>query len=107
MTASIISLQMILLAQLCISPITIDDKPQLHKISRYTSYLLPTAISVASENSVSTLNTPSDSIYLLPSDNPNTLHGMKKCLTFKGRVNIGCCCRKLGQIICYKNTRFY
>ena len=40
-------------------PITIDDRPRLHKISLYTPDLLPTVIYVASENSVSTLTTPS------------------------------------------------
>ena len=42
-------------------PITIDDKPRLHKISRHTLDLLPVDISVASENSLSTFTTYFDS----------------------------------------------
>ena len=41
-------------------PITINDRACLHKRERYTSYLLPATISVASENSVINLTTPSD-----------------------------------------------
>ena len=33
-----------------IPPITFDDRPRPHKISRYTPYLLPAAFYVASEN---------------------------------------------------------
>ena len=68
--------------------ITIYDIPRMHKRARYTPYLLPDAISVASENYFSTLTTPSDSPYLLPSDDPNTLHVMKKYLPLLGRVEI-------------------
>ena len=78
-------------------PITIDDRPCPHKRARYTLDLLPAAISVASENSVSNLTTPSDSPDLLPSDDPNTLHVMNKDAPFQGRVHRGCCCRKHGQ----------
>ena len=61
-------------------PIIIDDRPKLHKIACYTLHLLPANISVASENSVITLTTPSDSpkILLLPSDDPNHRHAIKK-----------------------------
>ena len=87
--------------------ITIDDRPHPHKISWYNPYLIPTDISVASENYVSTLTTPSDYPDLLPSDDHNTLHIMKKGVTLKGMFNRGYCYRKHGQIRCYKNTRFY
>ena len=52
---------------------TLDDIPLPHKISCYTPDLIPATISFASENSVSTLTTPSDSpkLLLLPSDDPN------------------------------------
>ena len=42
-------------------PINIDDIPLPHKISLYNPDMLPNSISVASENSVSTLTTPYDS----------------------------------------------
>ena len=60
-----------------------------HKRSRYTPDQLPAAISVASENSVSTLTTPSDSPDILPSDNPNTLYVINKDAPFEVRVNRG------------------
>ena len=59
-----------------IPPITIDDRSPPHKRARYTPDILPDAISVASENSVSTLTTPSDSPDILPTDGPNTLNFM-------------------------------
>ena len=54
-------------------PITIDDRPRLHKISRYTPDLLPSAISVASENCDSNFTTPSNYplLLILRSDCPN------------------------------------
>ena len=63
-----------------LSPITIDDIPRPHKISHYTSDVLPSTISVAYENFVSTLTTPYDlpRNILLPSDYPNHFHAMKK-----------------------------
>ena len=70
-------------------PITIDDRPRLHKRSRYTPDLLLATISVASENYVSTLIAPSYSPDILPSDYPNTVHVMKKGVPFQGRVHIG------------------
>ena len=75
-------------------PITIDDRTHPHKRARYTPDLLPAAISVSSENSVSTLTTPSDSPDLLPFDDPNTLHVMKKVDSFQGRVQRGYFCKK-------------
>ena len=89
-----------------IPPITIDDRTPPHKRSQYTPDLLPAAISVASENSVITLTNHSDSLDLIPTDDPNTLHFMKKYVPLKGRVNRRYCCRKHGQIRCYKKTRF-
>ena len=56
--------------------------------------MLLDAISVASDNSFSTLTTPSDSPYLLPSDVPNTLHVMKKDDPYLGSAKIGYCCKK-------------
>ena len=54
-------------------PIIIDDRPNLDKRARYTPDLLPSDIYVVSKNSVSSLNTPSDStqLLLLTSDDPN------------------------------------
>ena len=88
-------------------PITIDDRPPPHKRTQYAPDLLPPAISVASENVVRTLTTPSDSPDQLPTDDPNTIHVLKKFFPLKGRVNIEYCCRKHGLIRCYKKTRFY
>ena len=90
-----------------IPTITIDDRPRPHKRAQYTPYLLPAAISVASENYVSTFTTPTDSPDLLLSDDPNTLHVMKKCSHLQGRADRGYCCIKHGKKICYKKTRFY
>ena len=77
-------------------PATFDDRTRPHKRARYTPDLLLATISVASENSVSTLTTPSYSLDLLPSYNPNTLHVMKKDVPVKGRFHRGYCCRKHG-----------
>ena len=70
-------------------PITIYDRIHPHKRSQYTPYLLPATISVASENPVSNLTTPSDSPDLLPFDDTNDLHVMDKYVPLLGRVNIG------------------
>ena len=70
-------------------PINIDDRPPQHKIARYNPDLLLSDISVASENSVSTLTTPSDMPDLLPTNDPTTIHVMNKYLTLEVRVNIG------------------
>ena len=79
-----------------IPPITIYDRPILHKRSCCTPYLTPATIYVASENSVSTLTTPSDStkIPLLTSDYPNHYHTMNKDETYHGRIKIGYCYSK-------------
>ena len=61
-----------------IPPITIYDRPRPHKRAQYPPYLLPAAIYIASVNYVITLTTPD----LLPSNDPNTLHVMKKYVTF-------------------------
>ena len=87
-------------------PITIDDRPRPHKITRYTQDLLPYSISFDPENSVSTLTTPSGFLDILPSDDHITLHVMNKDGPFLGRVKIVYCCRKHDKK-CYKNTRFY
>ena len=70
-------------------PITIDDRPPPHNRARYAPNLLPATISVASEKSVSTLTTPSDFPDILPTDDPNTLHVMKKYDPFSGTVKRG------------------
>ena len=81
--------------------------PARIKKACYTPDLLPAAISVASENSVSTLTTPSDLPDILPTDYHNTLHVMEKYMPLEGRVHRGYCCRKYGRKRCYKKTRFY
>ena len=89
MTATRNTLQMIFgIPYFHLPPITIDYRPPLHKRARYTPDLLPAAISVASENYVSTLTTTSYSPDIFPSDDPNTLHVMKKDMTWKVIVNI-------------------
>ena len=52
--------------------ITVDDRPHPYKRACYTLDLLPAAISVASENTVSTLTAPfySPRLLLLPYDYP-------------------------------------
>ena len=90
-----------------IPPITIDDRPHPPKRARYAPNLLPATISVASENSVSTLTTPSDLTDILSTDGQKNVHILKKGLPVNGRVHRGYCCRKHGRIRCYKNTRFY
>ena len=108
MTDSIINLQLIVLAQICIhlpSSLMIDPPP--YKRDQYAPNMFPAAISVASENSVSTLTTPSDSPDILPTDGTKTIHVLKKDLPVKARVHIGYCCRKHGRKIYYKKTRFY
>ena len=61
-------------------PITIFDITHLDKRPRYTPDLLPSDIYIASEKSMSTLNTPSDSpqLLVLTSDYPNHCHATKK-----------------------------
>ena len=71
-------------------PITIDDIPRPHKRARYTPDLLPAAISVASENPVSNLTTPSDSkqLFILPSDDPKPPHAIMKYEPYRGKVKV-------------------
>ena len=66
--------------------------------------MLPAAISVASENSVSNLTTPFDSplLLLLPSDYPNPTHEIKKDDPYRGRVKRGYFCKKHDDKRCYK-----
>ena len=60
--------------------ITIDDRPRLHKRARNTPDLLPVAISFTSENSASTLTTPSNSkqLFILPSVDTNPPHAIMR-----------------------------
>ena len=74
-------------------PITFDDIPRLHKRARYNPDLLSAARSVASENSFSTLTTPSDFPDLFPSYDTNTLHVMNMDVTLIGRLKRGYYCR--------------
>ena len=64
-------------------PITIYDRPQPHKRAQYNPDLPPAAIFVASENSVSTSTNPSDLTDILPTDDHNTLHVIKKYVLFE------------------------
>ena len=77
-------------------PITVDDRPPLHKRAQYAPDLLPAAISVVSEKYVITLTTPSYYPDLLPTDDHNTRHVLKKCVALKGRVHRGYSCMKHG-----------
>ena len=90
-------------------PISIDDRPHLHKRARYTPYLIPVAIYVASENYVSTFTNPYNfpQLILLPSDDYNPTHERKKYEPYRDRLKRGYCCRKHDEKICYKKTRFY
>ena len=90
-------------------PIASYDRPCPHKRARYTPDLIPAAISVASENTVITLTTPSDlpRLLLLPSDDPNPTHARMKDESYCIRAKIGYCCREHDDKICYKKTRFY
>ena len=72
-----------------LTPITIDDRPPPPKRARYAPNLLPATISVASENSVSTLTTPSYFPDILPIDGQKTVHVLKKVLPVKVRVHRG------------------
>ena len=69
-------------------PITIDDRPPPPKRARYAPNLLPATISGASENSFSTLTTPSDLPDILPTDGLKNLHDLKKDVPVKGKVHI-------------------
>ena len=98
MTDSIIPLQIILVARLCIyilSPLIIDTP--WHKRARYTPDMIPATISVASENYVGDLTNPSDSLDILITDDTNTLNIIKKYTPLKGSVHREYCCRKQGR----------
>ena len=84
-----------------IPPMPIDDSPCPNKISHYTPDLLPAAIYVASETSVSTFTNPYDSpgVIVLTSNAPK----IEDC----GKLKIGYCTRRHGRIRCYKRTRFF
>ena len=72
-----------------IPPINIDDRPPPPCIED------PNITHICSPlQYISTLNTPYDSQDILPTDDPNTLHIMKKYVPLKGRVNIGYYYRK-------------
>ena len=77
-----------------VPPITFNDRPRPHKRARYTPDLLPAATYVAYGNYFITLTTPCDLPDLLPSDDTNTLHVLKKYVPFLGRVKRGCFFRK-------------
>ena len=74
-----------------LTPITIDDRPQLGKRYRYTTDMLLSIIYIASGKYVSTLTTPYDSsqLIILTSDDTNHFHAMKKYEPYCGRVKIG------------------
>ena len=74
-------------------PIIIDDRPPPTKRARYAPNLLPATISVASENSVSTLTTTSDLTDILPTDGQKNVHVLKKGLPVNGCVHRGYCYR--------------
>ena len=86
------------ISDLHLLPITIEDIPPPHKRSQYTPDMLPAAISVDSEKSVSTLTTYLDLPDILPTDDYNTLHVMNKYVPFQGRLHIRYCFRKDGKI---------
>ena len=88
-------------------PITIDDRPPPHKIYQYTPDMLPATINVAYKNSVSTLTNPSNFSDILPTNDTNIIHVMKKYEPYIGRVERGYYCSKHRLKICYKNTRLY
>ena len=99
MTASIIHLKLILVAQLCInlqSPLMIDAPPP--KRARYAPNLLPATIYVASEKSVSTLTITSDLPDTLPTDGLEIIHVLRKGMPVNGRFHRGYCCRKHSKI---------
>ena len=77
-------------------PINIDDIPLLYKRARCTPDLIPVFYSVASENSVSTLTTPSDSeqLFHLPSDDTNYPHAIIKDEPYSVSMRRVYCCGK-------------
>ena len=95
MTDSMISLHMNLIYRICIYlpsyfmiyPARIKD-PNIPQICSHMTSLLPL------KKYVSTFTTPSDLTDILPSDDPNTIHIMKKYVNLFGRVHRGYCCMK-------------
>ena len=71
--------------------------------------MLPAAIYVASENSVSTFTNPYDSpeLLVLTSDYPNQIHATDKDEPYHGRMKRGYCYSKHDEKICLKKTRLY
>ena len=79
MTASIVPLHIIFgIPDLNLPPTTIDYRPCPHKRALHTPDLLPAAISVTSENYFIAMTTLFYSSDILPSDDYNPLHVMKK-----------------------------
>ena len=72
-------------------PITIDYSPRPVKIPQYNPDLIPDTISVASENSVSNLTTPYDSVQVLVLNSDNPIHhaAVNKYNSFHIRLKIG------------------
>ena len=89
-------------------PVPIDDGSFPDKRARYTPDLLPAAIFVTFENSVSTLTTPSDSIQflVLAYDYPNPHHAMNKDDPYRVREKRGYCFRKCDEKYA-KKAMFY
>ena len=89
-----------------IPPITIDDSTYLDKRAHYTPYLIPAAISFASENYVSNLTNPSDMphVLVLNFDDPNPQHYINKDKPFHVKVKRGYCYRKCDGKTCYKKS---
>ena len=85
-------------------PINVDGRPRSHKRAHYAQDMLPYTIYVASENSVGTFTTPSDSplLLIMPSDYPNLPHAMNKDEPYRERVKIIYCSRKNDEKICYE-----
>ena len=79
--------------------INIADRLRPDKRARYTPDLIPDAISVSSEKSVSTLTTPSDSprLLILTSDNNHHHHSMKKYEPYHGKMKRGYCSSKCDE----------
>ena len=105
MTASIITLQMNLVAQILIYlplPLIIDPtwikEPAIPHICSHLPYLLPLIF-------FSNLTTPSDYPDILPYVDTNTIHLIKKYVNLLVRVKIGYCCRKHYKKN-YKKTMF-
>ena len=84
--------------------ITIDEIPQPDKRARFTPDMLSSAVFVASETSVSTFTTPSDStqVCVITYDDTNPHHVMKKYNLVCGRVKIWYWSKRCDRKRCYK-----